>query len=206
MIETLENGAQLAAVTVCLFFSLRRLARGRERAFELLALFYTCYLLGDLYWQLHLHFYKQVPQVRYVSDVSWLASWLFLYCLLRNASTPEERRERHPLLLAPPIFAAAMCAYYLRWGAFLSNLVSALMMSLLMIHAIRGLLYLRGGAEPRRLLYRATLFFCVCEYAAWTASCFFWCDSLASPYFWCDVLLTISIVLLLPAARKAVDA
>lgn len=206
MIETLENGAQLVAVTVCLILSLRCLVRGRERVFELLALFYTCYLLGDLYWQLHLFFYKQTPQVRYVSDVSWLASWLFFYCLLRCVSTPEERRLRHPLLCVPPIFAAVMCAFYMRWGTYLSNLVAAMMMSLLLIHVTRGLLYLRSAAEPRRALYRTTLFFCACEYAVWTASCFFWYDTLANPYFWCDALLTVSAVLLFPAARKAVDA
>ncbi len=206
MIETLENGVQLAVVTVCLFFSLRRLARERERAFELLALFYTCYLLGDLYWQLHLFFYQQTPRVRYISDVSWLASWLFLYCLLRHVSTPEERRFRQPLLCVPPVFAAAMCAFFLRYGAYLNNLVTALMMSLILIHIVRGLLYLRGSAPPRRALYRAALFFCVCEYAAWTASCFFWEDTLANPYFWCDALLTISNVMLFFAVRKAVSA
>lgn len=206
MIETLENGAQLVAVTVCMILSLRCLARERGRVFELLALYYCCDMLGDLYWQLHLFFYRQTPQVQYVSDVSWLASWLFLYCVLCHVSTPEERRFRHPLMLLPPLFAAGMCAFYLKWGAILSNLTTAVMMSLIMVHAVRGLLYLCGSREPRRTLYIAALFYCACEYAAWTASCFFWCDSLTSPYFWCDAALTVSIVLTLPAVRKAVDA
>lgn len=204
MIETLENGAQLAAVTVCFVLALRR--RARDRAYEVLALFYSAYLLGDLYWQAHLFFYGQSPEVFYVSDVSWCAAWLFLFCLLRRVSTAEERRFRHPLLLAPPAFCAAMCVLYAQWGSYLSNIVCALVMSLILIYVARGLLYLRGGAAPRRALYRATFFFCACEYAAWTASCFFGGDSLANPYYWCDALLTVSAVLLLPAAGKAVDA
>lgn len=206
MIEILENGAQLVAVTVCLILSLRFLARRRERAFELLTLFYCCYLLGNIYWQLHLAFYQQTPRVQYVSDVSWFASWLFLYCLVRLVSTPEERRSRHPLMFLPPLFATGMAVFYLQWGGFLSNVTSAIMMSLIMIHTLRGLLYLMGKAEPRRWLYLAALFYCVCEYAAWTASCYYWPDSITSPYIWCDALLTVSIVLALPAARKAVDA
>lgn len=204
MIEAFENGAQLVAVTICLILSLTFILRGRRRAFELTALFYSCYMLGNLYWQLHLLFYGLTPEVFYVSDVCWLAAWLFIYCLLRHVSTPGERRLRHPLLLFPPLFAAAMALFYMQWGGFISNVISAIMMSLLMIHALRGLLYLRGSREPRQVLYLAALFYCACEYVAWTASCFFWPYSVTSPYIWSDVLLTVSIVLLLPAARKAV--
>ena len=40
----------------------------------------------------------------------------------------------------------------------------------------------------------------------WTAGCFWPDTSPASPVFWCDMLLTLTILGLLPAVRKAVDA
>ena len=44
----------------------------------------------------------------------------------------------------------------------------------------------------------------VFAYLLWTAGCFWRNDSLASPAFWCDMLLTLAILGLLPATRKAV--
>ena len=48
------------------------------------------------------------------------------------------------------------------------------------------------------------LCFAASEYLLWTAGCFWQNDSLASPAFWCDILLTLAILGLLPATRKAV--
>ena len=44
------------------------------------------------------------------------------------------------------------------------------------------------------------------EYLLWTVGCFWPNTSPASPTFWCDMLLTLAILGLLPATRKAVDA
>ena len=50
------------------------------------------------------------------------------------------------------------------------------------------------------------LCFAFAEYLLWTAGCFWPDTSPASPTFWCDMLLTLAILGLLPATRKAVDA
>ena len=50
------------------------------------------------------------------------------------------------------------------------------------------------------------LCFAFAEYLLWTAGCFWPNTSPASPTFWCDMLLTLAILGLLPATRKAVDA
>ena len=44
------------------------------------------------------------------------------------------------------------------------------------------------------------------EYLLWTVGCFRTDTSPASPVFWCDMLLTLTILGLLPATGKAVDA
>ena len=48
--------------------------------------------------------------------------------------------------------------------------------------------------------------FAASEYLLWTVGCFWPNTSPASPTFWCDMLLTLAILGLLPATRKAVDA
>lgn len=207
MIEIVENAAQLALLLVCVGVAAVRVIREREERATMLFLFYTAYALGDLSWLLYLLYTGHTPIVFYVSELSWYAAYLFLYLLLQLVSSPQERQLRHPALLAVPAFCVAMFAFYMSWGDLFGNVVSAVLMTLLMTHAIRGLIYLRArpGEAARRMLYVATLVFCAMEYGDWTTSCFWSGDTWANPYFISDCLLTISFVFFLPAYKRAVS-
>ena len=50
------------------------------------------FALGTLYWTLHLLLRQETPQVFYVSDLAWLASFVFLLALTLTLPTAEERR------------------------------------------------------------------------------------------------------------------
>ena len=206
MIEVVENTVQLALLLALTARSGMLAARERRRGGALLALFYGCYALGDLYYLLFLLFYGHTPQLSFAPDLSWYAGYAHLFLLLQEVCTPDERRYRHPALWLAPVFVVGMCAFYLQWGDVISNLISAVLMILLLTHAVRGLLYLRGRPEEgnRRALYCVTLMLCALEYGAWTASCFWAGDTWANPYFWFDALLTASFALFLPAYRRAV--
>lgn len=62
------------------------------------------------------------------------------------------------------------------------------------------------GKRRLRRFYGTVLAFTALEYALWTASCFWVSDTLTNPYFWFDFLLTLVLLLFLPAVRKAVTA
>ena len=49
------------------------------------------FALGTLYWTLHLLLRQETPQVFYVSDLAWLASFVFLLALTLTLPTAEER-------------------------------------------------------------------------------------------------------------------
>ena len=208
MIEIVENAVQLALLVVCIAISGRNAARSRERADVILVMFFGTFALGDLYWLLYRVFYGETPQLFYVADLSWYAAYLFLYLLLQELSDPGERRVRHPVVLVFPAFAAVMCAFYMKWGDYLGNVMSAVLMTMLMVHAARGLLWLRSRPQAvgRRALYIVVLIFCAIEYGDWTTSCFWSGDTWRNPYFWFDCLLTLSFAFFLPAYRKAVPA
>ena len=75
--------------------------------------------------------------------------------------------------------------------------------------AIRGLVYANeqtGAARNMRYFHIGVLCFVVSEYLLWTVGCFWPDTSLDSSAFWCDILLTLAILGLLPATRKAVEA
>ncbi len=90
----------------------------------------------------------------------------------------------------------------------LNNLVSAIVMSVLLYQAVRGLVYHRKNRlhSKRCRLYALTLLFCMTEYALWTVSCFYWSDTLKNPYFWADFLQTACLPFFLPAVSAVIPA
>lgn len=206
MIEIIENSIQLGTLTVCTIMTALFSLRKQSQEGASLAMFYSSYVLGDLFWLLYLICYGHIPRIFYVSYLSWYAAFLFLYMLLQRISTEEERKSSNPFACLLPAFCIAMSVFYMQWGDYAGNLVSAALMSMLMFHTVRGLLFLRSRPEEasRRYLYYTVLLFCILEYCAWTASCFFSGDDLSNPYYWADFLITVCMVFLLPALRKAV--
>ena len=91
-------------VTACGFCAaLREYYRARRQPWFLLTCFYATFALGTLYWTLHLLLRQETPQVFYVSDLAWLASFVFLLALTLTLPTAEERRFRTRLCRLVPV-------------------------------------------------------------------------------------------------------
>lgn len=91
-------------VTACGFCAaLREYYRARRQPWFLLTCFYATFALGTLYWSLHLLLRQETPQVFYVSDLAWLASFVFLLALTLTLPTAEERRFRTRLCRLVPV-------------------------------------------------------------------------------------------------------
>ena len=165
------------------------------------------FALGTLYWTLHLLLRQETPQVFYVSDLAWLASFVFLLALTLTLPTAEERCFRTRLCRLVPVVCLPQFILYVTYGDVLSNVFMCGMTMLLAWCAVRGLVWAKrsGGARLRRF-HGTVLAFAALEYALWTSSCFWVSDTLTNPYFWFDFLLSLVLLLLLPALRKAVDA
>lgn len=201
MIEQIDNGIQIAVLVICVIEAIFKAAKYRSRSWTLLAFFYGSWLLGDIYWTVCLLFYDKTPEISVVSDLSWYASYIFLYLLLRHTSPPEKLAGKKIIPWLGPVFALGMALFYMRLGAILNNLIYAGLMGLLLYAAISRLTERRDRALPVVILI-----FCLLEYALWTASCF-WNDPIQfHPYYCFDLLLTLSFPFFLPAARKAVTA
>ena len=122
---------------------------------------------------------------------------------------PEERAFRCRRAWLAPAFGVPLLAFYCTFGDILSNLIWCGMMMWLSFCAIRGLVYANGqtgAARNMRYFHIGVLCFAFAEYLLWTVGCFWPDTSPASPTFWCDMLLTLAILGLLPATRKAVEA
>ena len=97
MLDGIENALQIIALLICVAVALVRALRWRSRTWTLLGFFFGSWVLGDLYWTFCLIFYNTMPVVSIVSDLSWYASYIFLYMLLRHTALPETARERRLL-------------------------------------------------------------------------------------------------------------
>ena len=205
MIERAENALQIAVLAICAAMALIRALRGLDRAWTLLFLFFGSWLLGDIYWTVSLLFFGQTPQISVVSDLSWYASYIFLYMLLREAAPPITRRETRILPWTGPVFALGIAVFYMRWGEIPGNLIYGALLGFLLFSVIRRLLDGREYAVQRPLCV-LILVFCLLEYALWTSSCFWAGETLSNPYFWFDFLLSGSFFFFLPATGRSVAA
>ena len=106
MIESMENALQITALTLCAGIALIRAVRTQSRRWTLLAFCYGSWGLGDVYWLVCLIFFGHLPQISVVSDLSWYASYIFLYMLLREAAPPDGAREKRFQPWLGPLFAA----------------------------------------------------------------------------------------------------
>lgn len=207
MIELADYLVQLSAAAAGFCAALRRYLRLRRQPWFLLACFYGTFALGTLYWTLHLLLRQETPQIFYVSDLAWTASFVFLLTLSFTLPGAEERRFRAPLCWAVPAVCLPQFGLYVTHGDVLSNVLMCSMTMLLAWRAVRGLAWAGRSGEGRlRPFHRAVLCFTALEYALWTASCFWTGDTLKNPYFWFDLLLSLAMLGFLPAVRKAADA
>lgn len=206
MTEIIENSLQLVLLMACTVLAGVYAFRTKSMSAGILTMFYGSYVLGDIYWLLYLVFYNHTPDVFYVPYLSWYAGYLFLFLFLQRLAPEEERKTVYPATWLMPVFTGGMCIYYMQFGDYLGNVITAVLMGLLLFHAVRGLIWIRRHPEGkrRRALYAVVLAFCVLEYLAWTASCIFVGDTLSNPYYWFDFMLTPCAMLILPAFRKAV--
>lgn len=206
MIEIVENAIQIFVLLICSGLSAAWAIRSRGTRAFLLFIFYASYALADLFSVLYLVFYDETPSVFYVSDLSWYACYIYLLLILQTLADPGVRTVRHPALWLLPAFCVAMCVFYMQWGDYPGNIACAVLMSLLLFHAVRGLMY--EHAHPRkpssRMFCICILVFCVMEYALWTASCFWSGQTWENPYFLLDCGMTVCLAFFLPAYRKAV--
>ena len=207
MIDSIENGIQLAVTCGCTVIALCYGVLHKERMMIMLGLFYGVFFLGDVYWFLYMNFYDNASPRFYISYFSWYSAYLFLLLLLiyiNVKSTDDYHFSIRPRYLFIPAFTFGMCAFYMQYGSYVSNIITAFLMTGLIWHAVYGLTYMHenpGQGNERRMLYVTTLVFCGIEYALWTSSCF----TAGNLYACIDILLSLSFVPFLPAVRKAVD-
>ena len=105
--EIIDNGIQVGLFLLFALFSLIQGLHMQNRRFLILAGTYASFSMGTLYYLLYLVIMGKVPQVFYVSEMAWMASYLFLLalCLME---TRRYRGKLDVLVLGLTIVEVAM--------------------------------------------------------------------------------------------------
>ncbi|MFR0770246.1 MAG: hypothetical protein ACLSHO_12155 [Dysosmobacter sp.] len=121
--------------------ALRAYLKSRGQPWFLLTCFYGTFALGTLYWTLHLLLRQETPQVFYVSDLAWLASYVFLLSLTLTLPDAGERQSRTGLCWLAPVFCLPQFALYATRGDLLLNVLMCGLTMMLAWCAVRGLVW-----------------------------------------------------------------
>lgn len=180
------GGSACAAVALAL--------RHRSRQLFILALAYACFCMGTLYFVLYLAVFGTVPQIFYVSEISWIASYLFYLSLQIFRNDEKTLRFSWPAALA----AAAVTV-----GAMVCRIFgpSYLVTGLFAITA-GAITYLSVFRLKTALPYRRTdalLLACVVlQLILYSVSSLISDYTRFNLYFAIDITLTLSLAALLP--------
>ena len=209
MAELIDNLTQLlAALSGCVLSGVFYL-RSRRQPYFLLCCFYGCFGFGLLYWLLYTLLVTGAPPMFYVSDMGWISCFLFLLLLQYSLADKEERTLKSRLPWLALVMEIPLTAYFISIGDVLYNLIVGALMAAMLRLAIRGLVWQSKQPKPdqsKRLFHLVMIGYIVLENGLWLSSYPWAGDTLANPYFWFDFAVTVSILALFPAVRKAVKA
>ena len=181
--EIIDNGIQ---VGLFLLFALLSLIQGlhmQNRRFLILAGTYASFSMGTLYYLLYLVIMGKVPQVFYVSEMAWMASYLFLLalCLME---TRRYRGKLDVLVLGLTIVEAAMVIGWKILGpAYPFTVAFALVTACIFYYA------LLGYRMEKRMLMLAMVFVIVWQLLLYIVSVFTTGYTHFNLYFAVDFLL-----------------
>ena len=157
MIEFWDYLSQFLAVTAGFCAALRAYLKSREQPWFLLTCFYGTFALGTLYWTLHLLLRQETPQVFYVSDLAWLASYVFLLALTLTLLDAGERQSRTGLCWLAPVFCLPQFALYVTRGDLLLNVLMCGLTMMLAWCAVRGLVWAKKTENGRLRRFHGTV-------------------------------------------------
>jgi hypothetical protein len=213
MIESIADSLSFVVLASCFGLAVVRALRTRSTAWLMIVLFYGCMLMGNAYWLGYLLVFGETPRYSNISELSWIAAYVFLLML-------EIESDRLRAISAPvpvtwiPVVACAVCGVYFiaNYGSVLINIADEGLLGAAGYFAVRGLVAqpedsALGGLAYNRRFHAAVLVFVFVELALWVASCFVDPGPIQSvnAYIVLNYALALSTISILVCAWKSDD-
>lgn len=206
--ELIDNLFQITALLIAMLFACILAIRYGKRRFIVLACDHGCFLLGTTFFTLHLSIMGDIPQIFYVSDIAWIAAYLFLLLLMLLRFESSGQKAEFKLL--PSVVFIFICS-----AAIYTEMLGPSKFMSLCIGIIGGAtVYLaicmaaddvkRGeGIHPVNIMVTARIFLQIMLYFVSDYMSDFTDFNL---YFAVDIVMTLNMVVLGYFVRKEVIA
>lgn len=197
--ELLDNLFQVAALGCAAVVAGILALRHKSRHCLILSLAYACFAMGTLYFVLYLAIIGNVPQVFYVAEVSWLASYLFFLSLQILRTESIKLRISWLPGICTVLSAAVFLFVRILPSYFISLLFELTMVAILYLTVFR----LQSGAAYRQT--DAVILACILlQMSLYAVSGFIKDFTHFNLYFVVDIALTLSFLSLLPLTLREV--
>lgn len=198
--ELIDNLLQVAVLGCAGAAAAALAVRDRDRRCLILAFAYGSFSMGTLFYVLHLAILGEVPQVFYVSEISWLAAYLFFLSLQILRAEGLALRFSWPAAGGAALTAAGVLVFRIFGPSYLmSGLLAVTMGAAVYLAVFRLCTRLPFGHTDACLLVCVVL-----QVALYAVSDFIRDYTRFNLYFAVDILLTASLTALLPLTLREV--
>lgn len=198
--EVIDNLFQAIVLSFSSAAAVVLAVRMRERRFLILAFAYICFAMGTIYWLLHIVIMGMVPQVFYVAEISWGASYLFYLSL----QILRSEKIKVQFSIVPALVTIWAVWYITRYhilgpSQFLSDVCAVIMGAITYLAVLRLIRKEPGWRIDLQLLLILALQITV-YVVSWRMANFIHFNL----YFAVDILLTLSFAGMIPLLYREV--
>lgn len=173
MPEIIDNLSQLFVMLLGCIFSGIFYLKDRKQPYFILFCFYGCFALAGLYWLFYAILITDTSPIFYVSDIGWIAGFLFLLLLQDSLTLTEERSFQCWSMWLAPLTVVPLTIYYMSIGNAVYNLVTGCMMLLFLRRSLRGFIFWKQqpGQNRKQIFFHLTaIIFVILENCLWLSS------------------------------------
>lgn len=202
--EIIDNCYQITALLICMLISACLGIRKKNREYIMLAFGYGCFMMGTLFFVLHLTILGYVPQIFYTCEISWLAAYLFFLSLLLLRAEYRTLPFSIGALIPALLTAAAILRFQIFGPALLPCAACAATLGTIVYFAGGRILFDRKNGRWPSLLDHCFLMCVLLQVGIYIISMFMSDFVHFNLYFAVDMLLSVMLAALLPLLHREV--
>lgn len=144
--ELIDNFIQVTVTGIAAFAAVCFSVHYQDRSCLILSFAYACIAMGTLFYVLHLAVTGETPQIFYVSEISWIAAYLFFLSLQIVRTEGMEVRFRQLPFLCAVLAGSAVVVDRMMGPSFL---VTGIFAATLAAGFYLTVFRLQSGCKPR---------------------------------------------------------
>lgn len=129
--EVLDNIFQVAVLMCMIIISFKTALKLQSNMFFTLACAYSCFMMGTLYWMLYIAIMSDIPHTFYVSEISWIASYIFFLSLQILRTNAVRLRFSLPSLIVSLLFVTHTLNFRMMGPSYIISLLFAVVTGIL---------------------------------------------------------------------------